>query len=364
MFIKDINNVIYAYGDNSNNQLGIDDIFNYEFRIVPLNINVNNIACGAHHTVIIDENCEIWVCGCNSHNQLGLNCDKCVKYFTKVPLKYAVIKASCGESHTVLIDNEGKLLIYGSNDCGQLGIGNFVEKILFKELPMKAKVIDISCGNNHTLILDENNKIFGCGFNHLGQLGLGESSAREINKFTEIKFDHTVTNIICGGNQTFIDSEGKIWGCGSNLHGQLGFDIDYPCVKNLNQVPINFTVTHLSSGINHTMIVDNSGNIWGCGENTHNQLGCLKGWRTFHFQHIPLHFKVTSVFCDILMSIIKDVHGNFWYFGIWGNHDKSENIRKLEIKNPVNSDNIEITEIYNQNNCVFNKNKRIKSARF
>eukprot|EP01132_Coremiostelium_polycephalum_P000502 gene502-632_t len=105
---------------------------------------------------------------------------------------------------------------WGSGSQGQLGINNLDDvsvptKIVFKEAE------DDGC----------NGKVYTFGSNDNGQLGLSDILVKLktvpslISYFNESNIK--IVNSSAGWNHSlFIDEEGMVWGCGSNSHSQLG----------------------------------------------------------------------------------------------------------------------------------------------
>src|SRR4029079_10784385 len=107
-------------------------------------------------TIIIDLENNIWAMGNNSYGQLGLNninnrLIPTIILFHDKPIKAKAI--SCGYNHTIIIDIENNVWAFGANYSGQLGLNDrnnrFIPTIiLFNDKPIKAK--SIACGSGHT----------------------------------------------------------------------------------------------------------------------------------------------------------------------------------------------------------------------
>lgn len=67
---------IYAWGDNTEGQLGISDYSyasNYTNpRYMRYSVNVCKISCGFEHTVLLSEMGKVYTMGSNQYGQLGL----------------------------------------------------------------------------------------------------------------------------------------------------------------------------------------------------------------------------------------------------------------------------------------------------
>ena len=187
---------VYSWGYGSSGQLGLgfcEDMFEpgisqQKTRIfIPNKIiklekeNIIDVKCGKTFTMFLNEKREIFVCGVNDLNQLGINEPYHNKICTDIvwptKLEYLtrqkVIKLSCGEGHCLAIinsqENSKVVWSWGNNKFGQLGhgSGNDIGKRLPKPINYllgfygeknnenENQIIfdDISCGGFHSLCL-------------------------------------------------------------------------------------------------------------------------------------------------------------------------------------------------------------------
>ena len=100
-----------------------------------------------------------------------------------------------------------------------------------KNLPIEFKIKgnsspikQIICGAQHIFAFLKNNKIYCCGRNDYGQLGFFDNKIINIPiEFKIEKNSSAIKRIICGRHHTFAICENKkIYCCGYNLNGQLG----------------------------------------------------------------------------------------------------------------------------------------------
>ena len=87
------------------------------------------------------------------------------------------LKAATGSDNTFILTNKGRLLAIGSNNWGQLGFPKKKEHVVAFEacdlsfLAKDENIIEIVAGDCHTLLLTSKERVFGCGSNVYGQLG-------------------------------------------------------------------------------------------------------------------------------------------------------------------------------------------------
>lgn len=110
----------------------------------------------------------------------------------------------------------GDLYALGNNTHGQLGVGdcitrNFPVKVNTSNLT--APVLKIATGKHHTLCLLSNGDLYGCGSNLFGQLGLGVGTRATQNFLTFTKIDlSNVVDIACGWDHSLVcNTEGHLY---------------------------------------------------------------------------------------------------------------------------------------------------------
>ena len=152
-------------------------------------------------------------------------------------IHYKFNKLIAGQSNHALITEENQIFIQGLNCKGQLGLREELsKKLVFFPNFMKAdffvnrklEAIQASFGIDHTVVLAYDreygvNKVFGCGSSR--HCELGRIQKESIYEFQEIKLpnDEEVTYLACGSLHTlFITKSNKLYGCGLNSHYQVG----------------------------------------------------------------------------------------------------------------------------------------------
>lgn len=260
-----INNKIYVlYGKNKYGELGIgegqkkiENVVSIPTKIESLK-DVVYIDGGKNHTLFLNKSGQVYGCGKNVKNQLGLF-NFYVKEFIYNPKLLTMVhdkmkrkkipkikQIACGSEHSMILSIYGKVYSFGNNTkYGVLGLENTWEKyeqLKFpKELPeciyMKkdVKIVNISCGKTHSVMLSKTGKVYVFGLGMYGRLGMNhwkwEKSPVLLRSFGKIQ---KVESIYCGLKNTFFFIDQRICYVTGKYNGKLyetPTRIKLPCYK-------------------------------------------------------------------------------------------------------------------------------------
>lgn len=214
----------------------------------PVDFKAKSIAAGGWHTLIIDEDDNVWAMGSNGNGQLGLGDFGLRLDPTMIPnLKASAI--SVGTSHSVIIDLEGNVLTFGYNGAGQLGLGDNQDRSTPTPIGFKAK--SISAGGSFTVFIDLDDNLWSFGRNATGQLGLGDTMERlHPNQVPGFK----AKSVSAGKSHTLaIDFEDSLWTFGNNTSGELG--VRNGRVKLTPTLVSWLKVNSVSAGGDHSVVI-------------------------------------------------------------------------------------------------------------
>jgi hypothetical protein len=84
------------------------------------------------------------------------------------------------------------------------------------------EVVTISSGRAHSLLLNSRGQVFGTGNNRWGQLGIADCLWNKLRLVSDDKVGKIIAISAGSRHSLFLNSEGEVWGFGSNEWGQLG----------------------------------------------------------------------------------------------------------------------------------------------
>jgi len=118
----------------------------------------------------------------------------------------------------------GYICGWGLNLDGQLGLGHF-ENVTTPEWVEDLEgidVVDISGGEYFSVFLASDGKVYGTGMNLYGQLGLG-AQKRKVSTPELIELPEHIQKITCGDEFTYaLTKQGEVYSWGSGLNYVLG----------------------------------------------------------------------------------------------------------------------------------------------
>ena len=365
--LLDTNGNVWTAGDNSMGQLGRSenagtDTANPTFSQVTVGdgVKIKAIAAGDYYTVMLDENGNVWTAGDNRGGQLGrpenAGTDTANPTFSQVTVGDGVkIKAiAAGVYHTVLLDEKGKVWTAGRNNYGQLGKdenkGTTTANPTFSQVTVSdgVKIEAIAAGGNHTVLLDTSGNVWTAGGNSSGQLGRSENENEETSganpafeKVTDGIGEVEIKAIAAGGNHTvLLDASGNVWTAGTNSSGQLGKDENKGTTTanpTFDKVTVGdgVKIKAIAAGGNHTVLLDERGNVWTAGYDYYGQLGRAYGMK--YNQPNPTFTQVTvgigeGTITDMAAgncnTVLIDKSGNVWIAGSnqFGQQGRDKNV--------------------------------------
>ena len=264
------------------------------------NVKIKAIAAGQSHVVLVDENGKVWTAGSNSDYQLGRKRENNAKYdetFRQVTgdvNNAFIIAAAAGTTHTLLLDNEGNVWATGSNSSGESGFKysniQTLKEFTKCSIPGSPKIAAISAGSDHSVLLDENGSVYTAGNNlgqtkgnagidTCGQLGNDQKlyGTNSFSKVTGAVESKKIVSVSAGSKYTVaVGEDGAVYATGLNSTGQLGMSAEtwnQPGFTQISEGIGNTKIVSAEAGALHTILLDGAGKIWSAGSNSDRALG-------------------------------------------------------------------------------------------
>jgi alpha-tubulin suppressor-like RCC1 family protein len=283
------------------------------------------ISGGNNFSAAVCDNQVVYTWGANTANQLGVDKDGNPyggSSSTPVPVWYDVatgtgdlpairqVDAGSG-AHVVALDCDKHVWTWGNNNCGQLGStaaypnqpstcatgtasGALPKKVLKGDQVVTggdatylSKIIYVSGGNNTSFAIEEGTgKVLSWGENDAGQLGHGTTgTGSSLPKYVLKAPGVPLTDIVQiegGDNCTYaLDRAGNVWSWGENTGGELGRPTtpagsDHPYAgqvqldlnfDNASDTPVRYLtgVTQISGGDTHGLAIGPGGSVYSFG---------------------------------------------------------------------------------------------------
>ena len=314
-FLIDVDGVVWAFGDNTNGELGMGPdikVVNQATRLQGFP-PIQNIVCSNNHTLFLDVHGTVWACGRNSHQQLGLTENRSYFQFEQVNLP-EIVRIACGTRHSVCLGADGNVWVCGDNKFGQLGMENVTVQEQFTKNGMQG-ITEIHANGNYSIFLDGEGKVWGCGDN--AKLTLTNKCANKQFVPKQIEGIPRIKQIAGGYYHLMLtDFDCFVWVVGDNTFGQLGYTQRAQLHASLpKRVDFLSNVQMCSGGWTHSVIIDVNNVAHVAGRFVHGGDGFNN--RTDYnlftpLQDVPL---MNSVCSGWNHSVLADVEGNVWGFG-------------------------------------------------
>ena len=210
----------------------------------------------------------------------------------------------------------GDLYAWGASDKGQCGILTGSKMLPVSLIMSSVKQVATSQGGNvgdapHTLILTADGKLYAVGNNDYNQTGYSGDEYYTIRPVSGVP-SGTITSISAGHDHSLIlMSNGDLYGIGNNAKGQLGTTNLGGKVTSFIKIASN--VTSMAAGRRHTVYIS-GGKLYGLGDNRWMKLTSSS---TEMFSR-PVQITsqtMTKVFAGEHSSFCLDSSGNLYYFG-------------------------------------------------
>ena len=305
---------LYAWGDNSDGQLGVgsendyvdtatkvnlpgtikelivdsDSVYVYailedgslyawnDYTPTPTKINLPGKVINLIDNYAILEDGSLYAWGSNYYGQLGIGSEDDYVYTpTKVNLSGKIKELIYYSDSVYALLEDDTLYAWGSNYYGQLGVGDEVNRNTPTKVNLPGMVKEIMHKSDSVYTILEDGSLYAWGYNSNGRLGVGDEVNR--NKPTKVNLPSKVKLITTIGESVYaILEDGSLYAWGYNYNGWLGIGSENEYVNTPNKVNLSGTIKELRDYLDsfYALMEDNSLYAWG--NNRNGRLGVGK----------------------------------------------------------------------------------------
>ncbi|WP_295825410.1 hypothetical protein [uncultured Microbacterium sp.] len=221
---------VYAWGDNGNGKLGTgdrNDRMTPTAITFPTGVTITSLAAGTNHSLALTTDHAVYAWGDNSNGQLGTGDRDSRTTPTAItfPTGISITSLAAGRNHSLALDADHNVYAWGWNGYGQLGTGDRTGKptptpITF---PTGVTIASIGASNDHSLATDTAHNAYAWGNNGNKQLGTGGRIDRTTPTRITFPTGVTITSLAAGSYQSLaLTTDHNVYAWGSNAYGQLG----------------------------------------------------------------------------------------------------------------------------------------------
>jgi alpha-tubulin suppressor-like RCC1 family protein len=299
----------YVFGSNLSYKLGIDQHVQNIRVPTELSYNVNTLAFGMYHGLLLMNDGELYGAGRLSDDQFGLTEAEEQQIAKEYPDSYSVskteygddyvikdlkhfinlskikrfpdriIKIAAGDGHACFLTEKGQCYFFGIivGRHVSFSIGGEDTKTWYH---LADNVVDIGCGRTHVCYLNSSGDVFSAGMNDYGQLGHIAYSAEPARiPLFDRELTEKCQRLFADDFNTLFIHNNYLYAVGSNRMNKMGlFDTDVDSnlrspvlIVDENDKPI-INVTKVATAYEHTLILAD-GIVYISGSNQYYQLG-------------------------------------------------------------------------------------------
>jgi alpha-tubulin suppressor-like RCC1 family protein len=308
---------LYAWGQNANGQLGLNNLTNYSSpKQVGTLTNWSVISSGAGSDMAaVKTDGTLWTCGYNFYGQLGIGTsgsgtDRSSPVQVGSDTNWATVSASGYSAGAIKTD--GTLWMWGIGNNGALGLGNTTTYNSPKQVGILTNWLKINCGSyTSTFAMKTDGSLWAWGQNSNGQLGLGDTT----NRSSPVQVGLLVDWASIAPDDSYIiaiKTDGTLWAWGANSQGQLGLGDSGTYTKRSSPTQVgslNNWSKISTSFSGHAIKTD--GTMWSWGYNADGRLG-LNNLTSYSS---PKQVGALTTWSQIENTLAIKTNGTLWSWG-------------------------------------------------
>lgn len=255
--------LLFVTGSNSNGQLGLpnyaEDMIVNEFQALKIP-GIISVSCGTHNTMVVTKKSEsepsvLWATGNNTFRQLGIDSianddEDNIRSFVKVDDMEDVVKIVCSGNGSMALKSDNRLWVAGIGNKDRFGDVHLYTRVT--PVP-PSTVIDISSGGN--VNSNQSTELILYEDGELGQKASTGERARSLIIPHKYLPDISIIKIaISGGIRLFVCVDGSLWMALGNTN--------LPDMKKAVKVKSVSNVIGISCSQRNAACVTSKGEVW------------------------------------------------------------------------------------------------------
>jgi uncharacterized repeat protein (TIGR02543 family) len=272
--------------------------------------SINFVGGGDSHSLAVSSTGRVYAWGNNSNNQLGDGTTTgrstpTLISFTGLQLGETIRKVSAGQIHSLALTTNGRVYSWGNNNSGQLGNGSTSNRtspglISFPGILSGETIQTVVAGQLHSLAVTTNGRVYTWGNGSAGQLGNGSTSYNSstplLVNFTGLLSGETIQQVSGGAYHSIsVTTSGRVYAWGRNVNGELGDGTTNlrltPTLISFTGLQVGETVQTVVAGSYHSLALTTNNRIYTWGDNGYGQLGS----GTFTNRSLPTLISLTGL---------------------------------------------------------------------
>eukprot|EP01080_Neovahlkampfia_damariscottae_P006370 gene6370-10377_t len=261
-----------AFGSNTNGKLGDGTETNSYIPRYVLGApkEILDVQTGYAHSLLLGKYGDVYSFGKDSNGEIGRSS------INRLTNPKTFVSMSFGTAHTLAMNKSGSIFSWGLNAYGQLGDGTVDQKNTPQLLSgISGSIKQVEAGWATSFILRDDGKFYSFGFNVAGQLSLGHTTTPMTSPGLVTR-PFIVQKISASLYTTaYLGSDGNVYTAGGNNFGALGIgntQTNFAITTSI-QVPGLSNIVDISAGLYHFLTINSNGDVFGFGSNAAGQLG-------------------------------------------------------------------------------------------
>ncbi|KAK3254310.1 hypothetical protein CYMTET_36474, partial [Cymbomonas tetramitiformis] len=320
----------HGVGNNTLGQLGDgSDVSRTASPVQPLlrAPGVASLAAAGSEVLLLTSCGEVFGAGGNALGSLGDGTRSARHTPARVHLEHQVAAVSISHTHSLFVTADGLAFAAGDNSEGALGSpsGSLTRQLTPVPVGALAGVVAASAGHHHSLFLVEGGWAYGCGRNSERQLGIWDAAKEQAlaQDSSPVLMDHPeerrLAAVFASWHRSMvISTSGEVYVVGLNGHGELGTGDGMDATAAFVRIMEQHSVVAIAQAQHHSIFVTAEGKAYGSGRNLNGELGDGTVTQRYSPMPVDLAAKVVVVATSDEHSVFVSAGGAVYVTGTTG----------------------------------------------